>query len=634
MSTYQLIPNNYRLQVAEKVLDSFSSQSNNAYYVFTCKASAYANGGAVVPILETVKTVQFDAYNSMLFGKYVDPASDVSLMVKYYPYVANTVYAQFDDIDPLLHTKEFFVCVLETSTYYVFKCLFNNGGIPSTVAPSFAQTNAQDEFYSTSDGYQWKYLYTIDSDTFNKFSTPTYIPVIPDIDVTANAHAGAVDVILVTSPGSGYRNYYSGILPAITNYNPAQLWINILGSQISANSLAPSSNTGFYDGCYVYLTGGTGKGQYKTITGSSTNTSGIYCYLDSEFTVAPFIDTTFDISPKVVILNSTDNDSGVTARAIIDPNSNVVQSISILDRGSNVYSAGAYVYSSNAVGVTNAASLRVVCGPIGGHGSNVASELFCSSVGVSLSFIGTESNTIIDSSSYRMAGLMVNPNFANVTFILNTTSSPFLVGETIDQYVTNTGGGNYFILTEDDYNIDSEDSYDLVLEYAIAVTFASATVVGKSGNNLQVSNVSGFFSTGFSVVGQTTSANGVILQILNNGVDKNFDTFNQYYRYVGTLNSGTFIEGEVVHQSNVSVANAIFYANNESGNTIYLTEKLGPFDKTLDIVGSNSAATFTINSYFPPDLIPYSGDILYLEDFDAINRQSTQSETIKLILEY
>lgn len=96
-----------------------------------------------------------------------------------------------------------------TEDFNVYKCLFNNNGGNSTVKP--ISTNPS-TIYSTSDGYIWKYMYTLSSQDRVKFLTSEWIPVktLTGNDgslqwrVQQEAIPGAIHVCSVLNPGSGY----------------------------------------------------------------------------------------------------------------------------------------------------------------------------------------------------------------------------------------------------------------------------------------------------------------------------------------------------------------------------------------------------------------------------------------------
>jgi hypothetical protein len=591
-----LTTNSRRLTSAINFVNSVDS---SYYYMFGGSAQPFPNGN-VPQDYDNPQTQYFNAYNNMLFGKYIN-TNDVSLLVANYPWTSGTVYSQYDDADPNLSAEDFFAYVQDGDTYYVFKCLYNNNGAPSTSAPNFADTSASDTYYQTADGYQWKYMFQFTQAQYNQFATAQYIPIVVDANVTGNAVPGAVDVILVEFGGAGYNNYYSNSF----NYNSV---VNSTPPLAQIGNDA-SKTPGLYEGCYLYITGGTGKGQYKQIVSHISNSTGIYVTLESPFNIVPDNTSTYDISPSVVILNAGDNTPNTAARALINANTgNSVMQIEILNRGSGVLYANAYVYASPFVGVSNDAVIRVIAGPRGGHGANVAEELYCSSVGISVTFANTESNTIPAFNDYQTVGLIHNPLFSNVFITVANQTGTFVLGETVNQYTLNSS--------------------------------ASGVITNIEPTSIQLSNVSGFFAVSPNssvgvLTGQTSGATALANNFQISGVQKGFETFAQYYRYEGSsVNGMQFANNETIFQSNVAVSNAVFYGNDAAFATVYVTNKYGPIYSSNTIQGSQSGAVFNINTVIQPDLVPESGDVLYLENFTSVSRANTQSEMIQLVMQY
>ena len=632
MTTTQLVTNNYRLMNAQNFVNSVGT---SFYYAFAGSSNPWTNG-TVPNLYDNPGIVQFDAYNNMIFGKKIQ-TTDVSLMVNSYQWIFGTVYAMYDDRDNNLSTKQFFVWTFDGSYYYVWKCLNNNNAIESTTQPQFSDTGASDIYYETTDGYQWKYMYRFPLSTYTKFATNLYIPVVPDSNVTGNAVAGAVDVIvptdangtIVSSTGKGYDNYYGGTLTTTSVSN-------ITYPVVTLDSGASARND-FYTGCYFYITQGTGSGQYREVTSHASNSSGTFITLRSKLDIIPDSTSTYTISPGIVVRGAGDDyidENGaadanipanrVAAIALVNTNigsGNSIYQVQILDRAVNVMSAGAYVNVSTQVNVTETAIFRVIIGPKGGHGANVASELYSSHVGVNVSFANNESNTIPVVNDFQTVGLIANPLFANVAFTTTGVNGVFLAGET----VTQTIGSNV----------------------------ASAVVTSISP--LEVTNatpgwVTSTSSTVGTIIGANSAANAQITAIKICDVTKGFGTFQQLYAYNGYYEGIPFNSNEIVYQgantplTNTSLtqaeitlgydSSARFHSNNVNGTTVYLTSKLGRISSANTLTGLSSHAIFTINTKTEPDLIPESGDVLYLENFDAVTRSNTTSETVKLILSY
>jgi hypothetical protein len=610
-----------------------SSVGTSFYYAFAGSSNPWT-GGTVPALYDNPGIVQFDAYNNMIFGKKLQ-TTDVSLMINSYQWISGTVYDMYDDRDTTLSTKQFFVWTFEGSFYYVWKCLNNNNAIESTSEPQFSDTGASDIYYETADGYQWKYMYRFSQSIYAKFATDLYIPVVPDSNVTSNAVSGAVDVIvpvnangiIVSSTGKGYDNYYAGNLTSTSVSN--------INTPLVTLDSGASTRNDFYTGCFFRITQGTGSGQYKEVTGHVSNNSGTFITLRTKLDTIPDSTSTYTISPGIVVRGAGDDyidENGaadanipanrVAAIALINANTgNSIYRVEILDRAVNVMSAGAYVNVSSQVNVTEDAIFKVIIGPKGGHGANVAAELYSSHVGVNVNFANNESNTIPVVNYIQTVGLIANPLFANVAFTTTDLNGVFQVGET----VTQTVGSN------------------------------SASAVITSISPLQVTRatpgwVTSTNSTVGTIIGSTSAANAQINAISICDITKGFGTFQQLYRYNGYYTGIPFTSNEIVYQgANTPLNNtaltqaeitlgynssARFHSNNVNGTTVYLTSKLGRINSSNTLTGLASDAIFTINTKNEPDLVPESGDVLYLENFDAVTRSNTTSETVKLILSY
>lgn len=210
----KLVTDNFKTHMAAQFVESVSEFDNTNYYVFAGKSLPFDDDNTP-PDPNTGLTDIFNtSWDEMLFGKKVTSA-DVKHMIERINWESGTVYAQYDPTtqNPSdLTINNFYVVTSQASQYHVFKCLNNNQGAPSTAKPLFGAggTTADDEFYQTSDGYIWKYMYTISSSEWSKFATNDYVPIIPDANVTANAVSGAIDSINIISAGRNYNAYATG----------------------------------------------------------------------------------------------------------------------------------------------------------------------------------------------------------------------------------------------------------------------------------------------------------------------------------------------------------------------------------------------------------------------------------------
>lgn len=587
----QLISNYFRLHNVKQFIESINETANSVYYVYAGRHQTYETGDTVIPdIVNSVDETLYTAYDEMLFGKRVGP-TDVLPMVPRYDWTTNTSYSAYRNSEDLTN-KQFYVVVSDT-TYDVFKCLDNNGNTPSTVAPQLSETSAADEFYSTSDGYVWKYMYSVDPTTFNKFATASSMPVVANSDVVANAVSGAVDVILTTFAGSNYDTYLSNtFISSDIRVGGDSLKYNIANNAVASNN--------FYTGSFIYIKNGTGNGQGRRIVDYTVIGNTKTIELDTAFFVAPDVTSLYEITPAVVI---TGDGEGAIARAMVNTaSSNSISQIEIIARGSGYTYATARV-TGNTSGTTNTAVLDIVLGPKNGHGSDPEYELGSTSLCISTTFANSEVGTIPVANDYRAVGLIKDPKFANVQFTVGSLTGIFSIGEVVTQPTTGASG--------------------TVIEF-------------DNINTLTLTSVSGIFLTGNSTVntlqGGTTGTTSSLVSYQINGQAKNFNTFDQRHRFTFTPIIGAFVSDEAVYQTDVQLANAVYHSNTSAN--IYLTHVRGTLNTGNSIIGQVSGASANLVYAYPPDLVIGSGEVLYIENGSAISRSNSQSETVKIILQF
>jgi hypothetical protein len=109
-----------------------------------------------------------EAYQNMIGMKLIG-AADISHVVPRNTWASDTSYYAWDSDDGAIFDKAFYIV---TSEFKVYKCI-KAGGSVSTVQPTQTLTDPTAE----SDGYIWKYMYTISVADAEKFLTISYMPV-------------------------------------------------------------------------------------------------------------------------------------------------------------------------------------------------------------------------------------------------------------------------------------------------------------------------------------------------------------------------------------------------------------------------------------------------------------------------
>jgi hypothetical protein len=65
-----------------------------------------------------------------------------------------------------------------------------------------------------------------------------------------------------------------------------------------------------------------------------------------------------------------------------------------------------------------------------------------------------------------------------------------------------------------------------------------------------------------------------------------------------------------------------------------VTNLRGVINPTERITGATSGASANVTSVKNPDLVPYSGEVIYIENIDPVTRSNTQTEQIKIVLKF
>lgn len=414
---------NIKTKFIDEFINDVANTSSNYYLAFGKPDAWYDSQNTFIsdsnppPANASITTSFYQVQKNVQFGKKIS-VSDIAYMTQNYTWTSNTVYDYYSDADAQLYSKQFYV----VNKYgYVYKCLFNNYGAPSTVMPS--STSKIGDF-KTADGYIWKYMFYISTKDQKKFSTVDYIPVQNDTQVANLAISGGIHVVVVDSSANGYPNA-NGF---VASYQSSPSIIQIQNT----NS---SSISGEYNASAIYINSGTGVGTYANITNYVVNTSGKFVYAST-----PTLDPTshYIIAPYVYI---NGDGSGAQALAIVNNYTTQIDSVQMIDRGIN-YTVADVSFVSNSIFTSGTSQGRAIISPPNGHGSNARYELGCDTVGISVA-VQSSDNFPVDA-VYRQIALLHNPlatannelykdfTFSQLTKInIGNFLSPFQPGETV-----------------------------------------------------------------------------------------------------------------------------------------------------------------------------------------------------------
>jgi len=157
--------------------------------------------------------------------------NNISPVVERINWSAGEVYDYYDDTVDMLELDEngFLLNKFYVKNRFdqVFKCLWNNNGGAVSDEPYFQPgTYTSNNLYLGSDGYKWKYMYTVDIGSKLKFMDSIWMPIpigktgptslFSPAWQTTPAGSGNIDVINVTDGGSGYDPANASVVVTVT----------------------------------------------------------------------------------------------------------------------------------------------------------------------------------------------------------------------------------------------------------------------------------------------------------------------------------------------------------------------------------------------------------------------------------
>ena len=197
-----IITSKFRTLNAENFKEDIdTANSGSSVYVAIGKTDAWSNNTG-----DTTDTEPFTPYDTIdsivearenIFALKKLNAADVSNVIPRHTWTTGTSYVQWDSNDPDIFDKAFYVI---TSEFKVYKCIYSPG-TGSTQEPTQTLTAPTAE----SDGYIWKYMYTVAVADAEKFLTTSYMPV-KTINLSAFANDAAAESSLSEGDYAQYLN--------------------------------------------------------------------------------------------------------------------------------------------------------------------------------------------------------------------------------------------------------------------------------------------------------------------------------------------------------------------------------------------------------------------------------------------
>tara|TARA_Y100000996_G_scaffold414525_1_gene405668 strand:- start:20387 stop:22333 length:1947 start_codon:yes stop_codon:yes gene_type:complete len=645
-----IVTNNFRIHNAKQFLRSLSygdsAWAKSVEGPFTTESFLYLFIGKARPWEDThtgfsdsnipnpdgtVQEAEYEVWRDMLAVQKV-ANTDISFAAKRVNWTSGTVYEMYDDKDATIVSgtgNGHYILTASGTEYNVFKCIHrDNAAHMSTVEPSKPSSATAYLTQTTTDGYVWKYMYSIPSSIATKFMTTNFIPVRT---LTANqvaggasdtiltnfglaaytdqkkvqiyANTGTIDSYVVEETGVGYRSSEaSGITsPALSSLSTNT--VVVTGSNLSGSD-------DFYNGCAFYVANttkiwGVSKivdyvASSKTFVLDPAFTDTNYYGGDNGGTTGGGIDTggtlasaSFQIGPLVTIegdggMNqiSTTHESRYAntayARALTTSEGALWRVLPV-SKGLGYSHANVHISSTPA---GSGAKVRAVISPNGGHGSDPVSELNAYNVAVNV-VLSTSTlnlaNSFPSDNEYRRIGLLRNPVLANTSEHLAPTGSEFYANTT-------------------------------TLHQTLQITVNNTVGLGGSWTPAKDERVRGESSNATAYVVEYNKHNSrtlVLSEITSNSK-------GNYGHTQGSL-SGSFTEYDKIML--------------DSDNSKYMTANGAGILDNAPRTGWGSGG-WTREAIRGPELVPFSGEILYSETRSPISRSSDQTEDVKIIFEF
>ena len=397
-----------------------------------------------------------EARANLVAMKKIVPA-DIAHVVPRHTWTSGNSYYAWDSDDASIFDKAFYVV---TSEFKVYKCIVAGGGA-SSIQPTQTLTSPTAE----SDGYTWKYMYTISVADAEKFLTNSYMPVktvsLSATAIVAVASTTTTIILTETVPGIGVGMTVSG-----TNVGSSKTVAAINGSVLTLSGAPSGSVSGILTFAYAAdsaaeaVLSEADYAQYLNQKASrdSSTASGIERI---EVTAGG---TGYTNNTNVAVAITGDGTGAtVTTTAGITVSSGAVTAVTIANKGTN-YRVADLVISG---GAGSDATARAVISPKAGHGVDPVSELGGFFVALNTKLDGNDGGDITVGNDFRQITLFNEPRAYNATPLagniatadtlkatsyLDFNSSATVANYTVDELIVGAGGAQAYVVEKDTSN--------------------------------------------------------------------------------------------------------------------------------------------------------------------------------------
>lgn len=346
------------------------------YFYFLGRVSTWGSTDLPAETVTLTNEYLHDTRREMVFAKRISP-NEISQMIRRINWTSGLVYDQWDG-SLSMQDKDFYVL---TDEFKVYKCLNNNNNSVSTQQP----TSSDVEPFTTSDGYVWKYMYTIPSFKRQRFLTTSYMPVQRSISESFYG-IGSIEEVAVLTGGAGYTEETTEI--TVIGDGEGAVLEPVIYDGVITDIIVTAPGEGYTSASFV-VTSTTGSGATLSAVISRSD------YTSDQLTVEQSAISQRGKIYSVVVTNTGDNyteftevtvegnGTGCVLQPVIE--SGKITNILVLEEGSGYTYANVVITDPGRpfIPPEEYATAYAILPPESGHGANAVKELITSTVMIS-----------------------------------------------------------------------------------------------------------------------------------------------------------------------------------------------------------------------------------------------------------
>jgi hypothetical protein len=266
-----IITSKFRLDTTNKFVNSLS---DNQFYMALGRPNAWTPSDAVPDTPYENDYANNTLWENMFAMKKV-ASTDIIHSSPRNLWVSGTTYAEYDDQDTNIESKIYHVI---TTNNNVYMCLKAGAGASTTDPDATGVQTTGVINHSGSDGYIWKYMFTVNTTNASKYLTSSFIPVLHIKEnpgsgdlalanqwaVQTNAVDGAIYNMKITNAGTGYTS-----APTITisgDGASATATATVSGGAITGITMT-NVGTGYHHATVTVTGGGGTNGAVRPVIG-------------------------------------------------------------------------------------------------------------------------------------------------------------------------------------------------------------------------------------------------------------------------------------------------------------------------------------------------------------------------------